>query len=487
MSDNNENKIPGGENSEYHYYRPEQNPHIHPDAAPAGDRPSCVYSPSRGYNSYPPTKPEEKKRFGTRSVVFLCLACVLLAGALGVGATLLLTRPQPEDTADLSLMTDAETLEAEAPVSTITPVLVTNSTLDSDTMRPEDIYTLACQQVVGVTTEITYYNIFGQVGAAAVSGTGFILTDDGYVLTNYHVIEEAYLGGHNVSVLSHDGTEYAAAVVGVEADNDLAVLKIDAAGLNAAALGDSNEMQVGQTIYTVGNPLGELSYTMTSGIVSAMDRSIQTDNNTTVNMFQIDAAVNTGNSGGPVYNAYGQVIGIVTAKYDSSGMEGLGFAIPISDAHFIANELITNGYVSGKATMGITPITVSSSSAQYYNMVQGAYVYSVDAGSCAEKAGLRTGDIIVAVGETEILNEDSLVNTLKKYHAGDTAQLTIFRAQEYLELSITFDEELPEEESTADETVSVSSGEIAPGQYYYQYEYQGGNQDLLENFFRSWR
>ena len=484
MSEINENKISGGESSEYHYVRPEQNLRRRPDAA--GERPSYVYSPSRGYSSYPPPKPAKKKRFGTRGVIALCLACVLLAGALGVGGTLLFTRSRQDDSADASVLTDPQTEQAEAPASTVTPVLVTNSTLDSNAMRPEDIYTLACQQVVGVTTEITYYNIFGQAGAAAVSGTGFILTDDGYVLTNYHVIEEAYLGGHAVSVLSYDGTEYAAAVVGVEADNDLAVLKIDAAGLSAAVLGDSNEMQVGQTIYTVGNPLGELSYTMTSGIVSAMDRSIRTDSNTTVNMFQIDAAVNTGNSGGPVYNAYGQVIGIVTAKYDSSGVEGLGFAIPISDAHFIANELITNGYVSGKATMGITPITVSSSSAQYYNMVQGAYVYSVDAGSCAEAAGLRTGDIIVAVGETEILDEDALVNTIKKYHAGDTAQLTVFRAQEYLELSITFDEELPEEEGTAEENVSISAGEIAPGQYYYQYEYQGSAQDLLEDFFRPW-
>ncbi len=429
-----------------------------------GETPNYIYSPSRGYSELPTAKKRRRPVAGRSTVVVLCAVCALLAAALAVCATLLIAGPRETDPEAVAAL-QAQLVQSEAtaaPVSTQRPVLVSNSGLDAATLQPEEIYTLACEQVVGVTTEVTYYNIFGQSGISPVSGTGFILTDDGYVLTNYHVIEEAWLGGHSISVLAYDGTEYAASLVGAEADSDLAVLKIDAAGLSAAVLGDSNEMKVGQTIYTVGNPLGELSYTMTSGIVSAMDRSIRTAADATVNMFQIDAAVNSGNSGGPVYNAYGQVIGIVTAKYGDNGLEGLGFAIPISDAHFIANELIINGYVSGKATMGITPITVSSSSAQYYNMVQGAYVYSVDAGSCAETAGLRTGDIIVAVGETEILDEDDLVDIIKKYSAGDTAQLTIFRAQEYLTLGITFDEELPDEAGAAEESADYATGEIWP-------------------------
>lgn len=430
---------------------------------PGGDSaPSYSYSPGRSYVSAP-QPPEKRHSLGRGGVALLCAACVVIAGTLGVLGTLLLTRPQPAaEELSYPLPAEQEVLTAALPVTR--PMLVTNSTLNTGVIAPEDLYLLACQQVVGVTTEVTYYNIFGQAGSAAVSGTGFILTADGYILTNYHVIEDAFLGGYGISVLGYDGTEYAAEVVGVEADSDLAILKIDAAGLSAASLGDSNEMQVGQTIYTVGNPLGELSYTMTSGIVSAMDRSIQTGPSTTVNMFQIDASVNSGNSGGPVYNAYGQVIGIVTAKYAAdnrqASLEGLGFAIPISDAHVIANELITNGYVSGKAAMGITPITVSASTAQYYNMVEGAYVYSVDAGSCGETAGLRTGDIIVAVGETVIGSEDDLINTLKKYHAGDTALLTVYRSEEYLELPITFDEELP-----ADPIGEGTSGEAAESYY----------------------
>ncbi len=451
----------------------------HTGQGAGGDSPNYIYSPSRGYSALQPDKSASRKAVSRSTVLVLCLVCVLLAGALGVCATLLITGPREADPAAVAAVQEAVLEAAESASEPVQrPVLVTNSSLNSSAMSPEDIYELACRQVVGVTTEVTYYNIFGQSGVSPVSGTGFVLTDDGYILTNYHVIEEAWQGGHSISVLAYDGTEYAAALVGAEADSDLAVLKIDAAGLSAAVLGDSNEMRVGQTIYTVGNPLGELSYTMTSGIVSAMDRSIRTDADATVNMFQIDAAVNSGNSGGPVYNAYGQVIGIVTAKYGDNGLEGLGFAIPVSDAHFIANELIVNGYVSGKATMGITPITVSSSSAQYYNMVQGAYVYSVDAGSCAEEAGLRTGDIIVAVGETEILDENDLVDTIKKYSAGDTAQLTVFRDQEYLSLPITFDEELPEAESGGEEgLVSYSSGELGPDQYYYFYEYQSRPSD----------
>lgn len=479
MTENNENKQPGSESSEYRFVRPEQSPWTAERQPGYGD---YTYSPSRGYVAGPEKPvPRAKKRFGSGAVIALCLVCVLLAGAVGVGSTLLLTRPREADSETLAAV--EQTLQAQSAAPTSQPVLVTNSTQNAQALAPEAIYQLACQQVVGVTTEVTYYNIFGQASAAVVSGTGFLITDDGYVLTNYHVIEDAHRGGHNISVLTYDGTEYAADVVGTEEDNDLAVLKIDAAGMNAANLGDSNEMLVGQTIYTVGNPLGELSYTMTSGIVSAMDRDIQTDTDATVNMFQIDAAVNTGNSGGPVYNSYGQVIGIVTAKYDSNGVEGLGFAIPISDAHFIANELITNGYVSGKAAMGITPITVSASTAQYYNMVEGAYVYSVDKGSCAEAAGLKIGDIIVAVGETAITGEDDLLNTLKKYHAGDTAQLTVFRDQTYIDLPITFDEELPTDESEADSASAFSSGEIAPGHYYYEYSYGGSPSGLWGDFF----
>lgn len=186
--------------------------------------------------------------------------------------------------------------------------------------------------------------------SAAVSGSGFIASSDGYIITNYHVIQNAYEGNFDINVMTHDGTKYIATVVGTEQDNDIAVLKIDAEGLNPVTFGDSDELAVGDTVYAVGNPLGELEFSMSTGHVSAKDRAITTEESATpINVFQIDAAVNSGNSGGPVYNDQGQVVGVVNAKYSATGVEGIGFAIPANDAVSIANDLITKGYVTGKA------------------------------------------------------------------------------------------------------------------------------------------
>ncbi|MCC8358061.1 MAG: S1C family serine protease [Oscillospiraceae bacterium] len=265
--------------------------------------------------------------------------------------------------------------------------------------------------------------------------------------------------------MMYDETEYVAEIVGFDEDSDIAVLKIDATGLNAAELGDSDELVVGQEIYAVGNPLGELTYTMTSGIVSATNRTITTEEGVAMNMFQIDAAVNSGNSGGPVYNTSGQVIGIVTAKYSDTGVEGLGFAIPINEAIHIANQILTYGYVTDKAYMGVSARTVTATIAEYYGMVEGAYIDSVNEGSAAEAAGLEVGDIITAVDDTTISSASDLTNAVKSYRAGDTAELTVFRDDEYITLTITFDEKLPDEETKEEEDTNTSaSGEMQGGQ-----------------------
>ena len=389
----------------------------------------------------PPVK--KKKHISAAGVIALCLVCVLLGTAVGLGfgpVNLFGTNGSPASQSAPS----GDTAQSSAGSSS-SPTL-TAAAVTGNVMAAADLYTMAYSQVVGITTEVTYTNAFGMTSSGAVTGSGFILTSDGYILTNYHVIEYAVQGNYKISVMLYDGTIYTATVVGFENDeSDLAVLKIDAAGLNPVTLGDSDSMRVGDTVYAVGNPLGELSYTMTRGIVSALDRDISSqDENTgetkTVNMFQFDAAVNSGNSGGPVYNEFGEVIGIVTAKYSSTGVEGLGFGIPISDATDIANDLIQNGYVSGKAYMGISVQTVSSAVAQYYNMVEGAYVYAVESGSCAEAAGLQMGDIITAMDNTEIKSSSDLVAAKKEHQAGDTVTLTVYRGGQYVELSLTFDE-----------------------------------------------
>ena len=388
------------------------------------------------------------KKHGYLRFACIALVCALLGGLCG--GAIAESRLNSRITA-LEDSINAEPSETPVMSTSSAPIAATSS----DSLSWAEINEIASKQVVGVTTEVTYTNFFGQTSSSAVSGSGFVISDDGYILTNYHVIETAYQNNYAVNVITHDGTRYDATIVGIEASNDIAVLKIDAVGLNAVTLGDSNEMKVGQTIYTVGNPLGELEFTSTFGHVSALDRLITTEEGgSAINMFQIDAAVNSGNSGGPVYNTRGEVIGIVTAKYSSSGVEGLGFAIPINDAASIANDLITKGYVTGKAYMGVRiDQRYISAYSQYYNMPEGAYVYSVESGSCAETAGLRAGDIITKLGESEVKSYTDLTHAVKQYSAGDTAELVIYRAGETLTLSITFDEEVPENTSGSASTM----------------------------------
>ncbi|MDR0861919.1 MAG: S1C family serine protease [Oscillospiraceae bacterium] len=314
-----------------------------------------------------------------------------------------------------------------------------------DHMAAEDIYDHALTQVVSVLTTIP--GGFGQIGGTE-SGTGFIISEDGYILTNYHVVESAAKNGYDVRVILRDGTSYTADIVGYEPDNDIAVIKIDAVGLSPAKIGSSGNLRVGETIYAVGNPR-QLDYTMTNGIVSALDRKITVDTNkyVTITMFQISAAVNTGNSGGPVYDSRGAVVGIVSAKYNganysgSAFTEGLGFAIPIDDAMTIASELIQNGYVTGKAKLGVTVETVTPTVAQYYDMVEGTFVKSVEPGSCAETAGIKSGDIITKLGDTDVTSTETLKTAKRAFKAGDETTVTVNRHGEVLKLTIVFDED----------------------------------------------
>jgi len=206
-------------------------------------------------------------------------------------------------------------------------------------------------------------------------------------------------------------------------------------------IGDSNRIRVGQTIYAVGNPFGDLVYTMTDGIVSALDRVVSVERKS-INTFQFSAAVNSGNSGGPIYNTYGEVIGIVTAKVIRGNVEGIGFAIPINDAIEIATELIEHGYISGRPLIGITGQTVSPAHADYYGWVVGAYVRAVVPDSAAEVSGIVVGDIITAIFDIEIDSMDALRFALRSYTAGDTTTITVWRNGEEVDLTITFDEDM---------------------------------------------
>lgn len=429
-------------NGEYHY-KNGYTQKIYSDAHYVPENENTV--PPRYYT--PPEKPakapKEKKPHGKWvKALCLCLVCALLGGLCGAGimagsmnSRIAAVEQRLEEQTKETLPIGSQTSSTPAPVSTTTAA------------KPiAAIYDQACNEVVGITTEVTYTNFFGQTSSSAVSGSGFIVSPDGYILTNYHVIEYAYKGNYAITVMLHDGTRYEASIVGVEDCNDIAVLKIDASGLDPVTFGDSDKLSVGDDVYAVGNPLGELEFSMTTGHVSALDRLITTeDGSEAINMFQIDAAVNSGNSGGPVYNANGEVVGIVTAKYSDTGVEGLGFAIPINDAAKIANDLITKGYVTGKAYMGVSiDERYNSMYSQYYNMPIGAFVKSVESGSCAESAGIQAGDIITRLGDVEITGYSDLKQAIKQYSAGDSAELELYRAGESRTLTVTFDEAVPD-------------------------------------------
>ena len=323
---------------------------------------------------------------------------------------------------------------------TITPEverLIITENLHAGFMAAEDIYDMALSQVVGIRTDLPTSSRFGNTAATTpLSGSGFVISSDGYILTNHHVIEIGYTSRLPIVVTFNEGEEFEAEVIGFDSFNDVALLKIDAQGLNPVYIGNSDNIRVGQRIYVVGNPLGDLVYTMTDGIVSALDRVVTVDRNI-LNAFQLSAAVNQGNSGGPVYNTNGEVIGIVTAKMGRGSIEGIGFAIPINDAIEIAKELIEYGFISDRVLLGISTQTVN-----YDTMITGSLVLAVTPDSAADKAGIKVGDVIIQLDDTEVTSLESLRFELRRFDAGDTTTITVWREGARVELTITFEEDL---------------------------------------------
>jgi serine protease Do len=454
---------------------------------------SRAYSPNYykpGYNpnnsgNIPPEKHNRHgggKKIGMRVAAFI-VAVALCAGASAGAATWATSARINKAIKNNELTTTTQVVLGNQSSSTDADTIKNNtaSSASSGSVTAEDIYNMGCQQVVGIsiTGTTTSTNIFGVTSEFAVSGSGFVVSSDGYIVTNYHVVEYG-VQGYDIDVMFQDGTTYKADIVGYEEENDVAVLKIDATGLDAVSIGSSDELHVGETIYCIGNPLGELAYSMSSGIVSATDRVISTDETTDINMFQIDAAVNHGNSGGPVYNSDGEVVGIVTAKYTDSDAEGLGFAIPIDDVMKIVTDLIENGHVTGKAYMGVVVTTVEQSAIEYYNLVAGACVTSVAEGSAAENASIKVGDIITALGDKTITSSTELRTARRAYRAGDTTDVTIYRGGETMTLSITFDEET--EDTTTDTTTNTDTDSQQQQQQQLPNSGSNGGSDMPDFF-----
>ena len=297
---------------------------------------------------------------------------------------------------------------------------------------------LTIQEIYQKVNPSTVTVLTGNRDGSAMVGTGVIFTEDGFILTNAHVIA----GGSECYVVLDTGEDYRACLLGLDEEKDLAVIKIAASGLPAAEFGDSDALTVGDPVYAIGNPLGvELRGTLTDGIVSAINRDVYVDG-VTMTLIQTNAALNNGNSGGPLINCYGQVIGINTVKMSSyytasATVEGLGFAIPISVAKPIIDELIENGYVAGRPAIGISGDSLPTYYRAYYRLPDGVYVTSVNDGSDAKAKGIREGDIVTAINGEVISSIDDL-NTIKnQYAAGDEVTLTIYRSGAYYEVTVT--------------------------------------------------
>ena len=400
-------------------------------------------------------KPMSPKQKGAVKIVALCLVCALLGGLAqpiysslsGGNETTIYTgerTPTQEDTASVDTSKELTTAE---------------------------IYAKYVNSCVGITVDIVSTNVFGQTVTGAAAGSGFVITEDGYILTNYHVID----GANSIKVTFDDGKEYTATYVGGEEKNDIAVIKVDATGLTPVVIGKSSDMLVGEQVTTIGNPLGELTFSESTGIISALDRSITMSDGRQMNMIQTDCAINSGNSGGPLFNSHGEVIGIVSAKYSSGGnsssasVEGLGFAIPMDDVASMVSDLVKNGYVTGKPIMGISVADVDESVTSY-GVPQGAIIRVVTPDLCGAKAGLQAGDIVTKIDNTDVTSASDLTSAIGNYKPGDKVTLTIFRSGETKTVEVTLEESTPEKTEKQNQA-----------QQEYQQEYQQSQQQQQQS------
>ena len=443
-------------------------------------RPEPVFEPAyeRTYTPQPeeytvPRRREKKSGGSGKKVLAGILAAAVMVGSCAVTAGIVNHRweermeaHQTQVSAQFEALQDQLQKLEEAQ----TGISVSGSPLASQGgLSPSQVYAMNVNSVVAISNQTTT-NIWGQTSETASSGTGFIISADGYILSNYHVVE----GASRLTVITFMGDEYEARLVGFDQMNDVAILKVEAANLPTVTIGSSDELIVGDQVVAIGNPLGELTSSLTVGYISAKDRTINTDGNL-INMMQTDAAINPGNSGGPLFNMKGEVIGITTAKYSGStgsgaSIEGIGFAIPIADVMSMTEDLIANGYRTNQAYLGVSVRDLPADTAEMYSLPTGSYILEVTEGSCAQAAGIQPKDIIIAIGEYPVEGNSTLQAALRKFKAGDTTTVTVFRGGQELQLPITFDER--PQDPNADLQQPQQSGEMpSSGTYEDWYNY----------------
>lgn len=403
------------------------------------------YRNAASYRSYEEVLAQKRRRARLRRG---CAVCAILVAVGGAGGYLLL-RSDPDEVPSESAEADPSSENG------LTAILGGNDSQETDSAqssddsafsmeirkKPEnsdggfvvkdvsDVVQKVRPSVVGVITESF------QTYSTSSTGSGIILSEDGYIVTNNHVVE----GGDSIAVTLDDGETYAAELIGTDVKSDIAVLKIDAQNLPAAEFGDSSQVEVGEAAIAIGNPLG-LNGTVTAGIISAVDREIQVGSSNMV-LLQTDASINPGNSGGALLNEYGQVIGVNSAKISSEDSEGLGFAIPSNTVGPIVEELIDRGYVSGRPLTGISGRNVSALTAAFYNIPQGILVDQVAPESDAAAKGLTAGDVIIGVDDIRVENISDACTLRDEHKAGDTMKLTFYRQGFTHEINIQLMEE----------------------------------------------
>lgn len=425
------------ENNLYHFSYRDPNAESHAESA-AG---STVEPAAEPVMTDTPVQPK-KHHGGVGRVVALILSCAVISAACGFGGAIL-------------AQNGSRTGKTTVQQSNRTAATVNVKKVDGQTlMTPSEVYASTVNSVVSINCSAVSTNIFGQQTESASSGSGFIYTADGYIVTNQHVVANA----SSINVTLYNGDTYPATLVGSDSDYDVAVLKIDAKDLPALTLGSSTDVNVGDTVLAIGNPLGELTFSMSQGIVSCVNRAINVEG-TPFNMIQVDASINPGNSGGPLMNLYGEVVGIVSAKYSSyanTTVEGLGFAIPINDVQSIIKDIMENGSVGNKAYMAITAGTMTQQMAAQYkiNATEGVFVYSVEDDGAGDKAGLKLGDVITKLNDTQITSMEDLSAAKKGFKAGDTVTLTVLRDGKEITTQLTFDAQPQTTDDTADSSQS---------------------------------
>lgn len=415
---------------------------------------SGSYSAQDGYNN--DRQPDRRPHKGV--TLAQMIACLLVMAVLSSGLTALLlkggnTTSQAESTTttqDNTIVVD----ESKSNTEDSTQSQQADTARPSENLQVSSATTLtpaitssviqnSMSSVVGIYLSATTINYTGASEEEDLgSGSGVIITSDGYIVTNNHVVE----GGQNIRVCLQHGSEYEATLIGTDSYSDLAVIKINATGLPAATLGTSSSMTVGDPVFAVGNPLGVLSSSVSQGIISGLDRTINVDGHN-MTLMQTDAAVNPGNSGGGLFNANGELIGIVNAKSYGLDVEGIGFAIPMDTAKPIIMDLIDLGYVTGRPYLGISMQDVALRFGSGYssnpffsfggNYVTGVQVVAVEEGSPAQNAGLQVNDVIVGLDDQEITGTSQLSALLYEYNVGDTVTISVLRGNETQQLSVT--------------------------------------------------